>query len=239
MTDKVRVESRDGVVRITLTNPANGNKIGGEVDDAIFAALDALDETSRAILLAAEGDDFCMGRDFPASPDARRSAYSIRKTLAEPVLKLYGAVRQARVPVIARVRGRAAGAGCALAACADVVIASDNARFSVPELDRDTPPMLVMTALHGKISPSHAAYLVLSRAPVAAAEAFTMGLVSRVVPDAELDAECEALLAKLSTNSAVALQTVKAFAVAGDAPNVTPIATLAGSLIAVSIAEKG
>lgn len=234
----VRIEHDNGIVRITLTGQANGNRIGGAVDEAIFNALAGLDENSRAIVLAAEGADFCLGREFPASADARRSAHSIRKTLAEPVLQLYGAVRSARVPVIALVRGRAYGAGCALAACADFVIASDTASFAVPELDMDTPPLLVMSALHGKIPASHAAYLVLSRSPIGAAQAFAMGLVSCVVADDRLEDTGAGITTKLTANSALALRTIKDFVVAADAARFAPAAALAGNLISVALAER-
>lgn len=234
----VRIEHANGIVRITLTGRAGGNRIGGAVDEAIFDALAGLNDDSRAIVLAAEGPDFCLGREFPASPDARRSAQSIRKALAEPVLRLYGVLRNARVPVIARVQGRAFGAGCALAACADFVIAGDSASFAVPELDMDTPPLLVMTALHGKILASHAAYLVLSRLPVSAAQALAMGLVSCVVADDRLEDTCAAIATKLSGNSALALQTVKDFALGADTAKFAPAAALAGSLISVALAER-
>src|SRR6185312_6780278 len=96
----------------------------------------------------------------------------------EPILDLYQAMRNAPVPIIAAVQGRAAGVGCALAGLADVGIAAEDAQFTIPEMNHDIAPTLVMTALTDRIPRNHLAHLVITRDPIDGRMAQTLGLVA-------------------------------------------------------------
>lgn len=235
----IDVDAREGVLHIRLANGADGNRFGPEADRLLLAALAQVDDGTKAILLSAEGPDFCTGRASPMPPPGSgATAADLRRAVAEPVLAIYAALRQAPVPVLAAVQGRALGVGAALVACADLAIAAADATFAVPELDRDIPPLLVMTAMAGRIAPSHLMRLVLSRDPVDADEAQRMGLVAQVVPAAALAETIARTLVKLKAASASTLSTIKRFALASDGGGFEAAQTHAADMIALALGER-
>ena len=108
-------------------------------------------------------------------PDAKPSAETLRRVVAAPPLALYDALKAVPVPVMAVVRGRAIGVGCALAGVCDLALAADDAVFQIPEMERDIPPTLVMSALIGRVPVKTVAHMVLSRATLNASEALQAG----------------------------------------------------------------
>jgi enoyl-CoA hydratase len=88
---------------------------------------------------------------------------------------LYGAFRNAKVPIIAVVQGRAVGLGCALAALCDITIASDRARFQLPEMSHRIMPTIAMSALVDRVPRKAATYLVYSTQEIDAQKALTLG----------------------------------------------------------------
>jgi enoyl-CoA hydratase/carnithine racemase len=209
MNDGVRIAPRgDDILEIILTRPA----LSPAMADAITQALDALAAPTRVVLLRTDGPNFCTGRT-PVMPPAgtRATALDLRQLIADPVLEFYQRLRDVPVPLVIAVQGRAAGVGCALAGLADVCIAADDATFSVPEMDKDVAPTLVMTALADRISRAALARLVFGREPIGAVEAKAIGLIGLTCPAGELLQHAEALLAKLHGNSVPVLRGVKSF----------------------------
>ena len=203
---------QDKILEIVLNRPEAANALTPEMAEAIAAALQSLDPEVRAVLLRAEGSDFCTGRSAIMPPaGTRATAYDLRRLIADPVLDFYAVLRAVPVPVVAAVRGRAAGVGCALAGLADVAIAADTAVFSIPEMNHDIAPTLVMTALADRLPRAALARLVLTRDPVSAAEAKSLGVIGMVVPEADLDAEVSRVLAQLAKNSVATVRGIKAF----------------------------
>jgi len=204
---------RDGALfEVRLTDSAGGNLVSNAAGDRIAAALAALDPEVKLVRLSADGHDFCLGRISPMPrPGAVVTGHDLKVRVAEPALRVYDALRDCPVPVLAVVRGAAAGYGCGLVAASDLVLAGQGATFSVPELDRDIPPTLAMTAMGGRV-PHHAiAQMVFSRAPIAADQALAWGLVGRVVADADLDAEAQALTRSILDRSVQAVRAVKEY----------------------------
>jgi enoyl-CoA hydratase len=91
------------------------------------------------------------------------------------------------------VRGRAFGFGCAIAAVCDITLAADTAKFQVPEMAHNIMPTMVMSALVDRVPRKAMTYLVWSTAVIEPQRAREAGIVSEVVPAAELDAAVEAL----------------------------------------------
>jgi enoyl-CoA hydratase/carnithine racemase len=205
--------NRDGpLVDVMLDRPDNGNLIDSAMSEAIIEAVATLDDDVKLVRILSSGSDFCKGRQSPMPPkDAKPSAETLRRVVAAPPLALYDALKAVRVPVLSVVRGEALGVGCALAGVCDVALAADDAVFQIPEMERDIPPTLVMSALIGRVPVKTVAHMVLSRLRLSAAEALQAGLVSRVVPAASLDAEAEALTQTLLGCSAVTLRAVRQF----------------------------
>lgn len=213
MASEQVIVRRDGdVLEIILNRPGQGNYLSLEMGDAIIAALAGIDESVKLVKLSANGDDFCAGRDSPIPTlGPKPSAETIRKVVAAPPLALYDAIRNTPPPVIGVVRGRAIGAGCGLACVCDITLCSDQATFAIPEMERDIPPTLVMTALIGRVPVKTLAHMVYSREALDAQQALAAGLVRKVVAAADLDAEADKLVATMITNSAVTLRAVKQY----------------------------
>ena len=106
---------------------------------------------------------------------------------SDVVFDAYGAMRNCPVPIIAVVQGGAHGFGCAIAAACDVTLASDKATFSVPEMAHQIMPTMVMSSFVDRVPRKAMAYLVYSMFEVSAERALSYGIVSDVVPAAQLD----------------------------------------------------
>lgn len=208
----VTIDRKGALIDIVLDRPENGNLIDATMSETIIAAVTAVDDDVKLVRIVSSSADFCKGRLSPMPPkDAKPSAETLRRVVTAPPLALYDALKAVRVPVVSVVRGEALGVGCALAGVCDIALASENAAFQIPEMERDIPPTLVMSALTGRVPVKTIAHMVLSRRKLSAHEALHAGLVSRVVPAANLDAEADALVQTLLGCSAVTLRAVKQF----------------------------
>lgn len=204
---------RDGALfEVRLTDSAGGNLVSNAAGDRIVAALATLDPEVKLVRISADGRDFCLGRISPMPrPGAVVTGHDLKVRVAEPALRVYDALRNCPVPVLSVVRGAAAGYGCGLVAASDLALAGESATFSVPELERNIPPTLAMTAMGGRVAYHAIAQMVLSREPIPAPQALAWGLVGKVVADADLDAEAEALTRSILGYSAEAVRAVKEY----------------------------
>jgi enoyl-CoA hydratase/carnithine racemase len=152
------------------------------------AALAHIDDdtTSRAVILrGAGGRAFCAGADLKGmfregSILEAREQYT---ALAEVLETIPGM----RTPVIARVHGYALAGGCGLAAACDIVVASEDAVFGLPEIKLGLLPLMVLAPILRTATPRRILELVLTGRELAAREAQDIGLVTRVVPREDLD----------------------------------------------------
>jgi len=182
------LSKQDGpVLEIILNRPDRGNG----ADDAMAIELtrlikEAPNET-KCIVLRGAGADFCTGRVAAGPPPTGPgNAFAVRGFF-EPVFNCYGAIRNSPIPVIAVVHGRALGFGCAIAAVADITLASDAATFQVPEMAHNILPTMVMSSFVDRIPRKAFTYLVYSTAVISAERALSFGIVSDIVPSAKLD----------------------------------------------------
>lgn len=211
MSDKVTLGIDDrGVASITLSNPAGANAMDLEFTAALRAHAERLqDESPTVVVLRAEGERFCVGGDLgwmQAQPDAQASLRELAGDLHAALLLLDAL----DAPVIARVQGAAAGAGMSLVCGADLAIAGRSATFTVAYtgvgLSPDGGSSYWLPRIIGR---RRAAELMLTNRRVKAEEALTIGLVSQVVDDAELDAAVEALAGRLAAGPTPAYGSVK------------------------------
>jgi len=186
MTDfeTILTETRGRVGWITLNRPEALNALNStlvrELADAA-AAFDA-DEGIGCIVLTGSERAFAAGADIKEMADKTTRDMS----MANPFAGLEGFARL-RTPVIAAVAGFALGGGCELAMMCDIILAADTARFGQPEIGLGVIPGLGGTQrLPRAVGYYKAADLVLTGRTMGAAEAEIAGLVSRVVPAADL-----------------------------------------------------
>jgi enoyl-CoA hydratase len=211
MTDIIR-SSRDGMVAgITIDRPEEGNLLTIEMVRALTAAFRAAADTkAKVIVLRSVGPDFCRGRDSTGTAPSP-TALKMRANVCEPILDAYDAIANAPQPVVCVVQGVAHGFGCAIAGACDISIATDNARFKVPEMEKDLPPTLAISALMPRTPRKALTWMVYSTEELDASMALQFGIVSMVVPATQLDTALSKLLANMSARSAEALIAVKDF----------------------------
>lgn len=197
---------------IVIDRPDAGNALTAAMTAELAVALGHLPEATKFVVLRGEGADFCAGRVSPMPPPGTvMTAAQVRGRVSDPVLDFYATVRQVDVPLIAVVRGRAHGVGCALAGLADLVIADQSADFMVPEMNRDIPPLLVMTALAARLPRAALARMVLGREHVGAEQAVAIGLAAEACMADEVDATLAKYRERLASNGRTALAAVKHF----------------------------
>ena len=211
MTKLITSKTQDRVTTLSIDRPDKGNRITNEMAAALGEDIDEAGRTgSKLIVLRGSGDVFCLGRDM--QPDGEQGAATdIRANNTEPALRLFAKFQACPATIVGVVQGKAIGMGCAIAALSDITVSAENAKYQIPEMGRDLPPTIVMWALADRMPRKAIAYMVYSRDPIDAATALSFGLISRIVPEKDLETEVHLLISKLSKNSLVALNAVKTY----------------------------
>ena len=211
MADAVLKEKDGDITIVTLNRPEAGNRQTDATWAEVTEMFDGAAKESRAIVFKGAGDDFCLGREAMGAPGPVLEAYAVRDR-AETIFNLYGAFRNAKIPIVGVVQGRAAGLGCALAALCDITIASDRARFSFPEMAHRIMPTIAFSALVDRLSRKAATYMIYSTEEVDASTALAYGLVSKVVAANQLDASVATLVAHFKKTPLPAILAAKEYA---------------------------
>src|SRR5580658_6857004 len=138
---------QDGaILRITLNQPQRGNAVSDEMVATLTGIIEGAEKTSSVVLLRGAGTDFCVGCAVMGSTPKHDPDALERRTFSDVVFNCYGAMRNAKIPIVAAVHGRALGFGCAIAAACDITLASDKAVFQVPEMAHNILPTMVMSS---------------------------------------------------------------------------------------------
>jgi 2-(1,2-epoxy-1,2-dihydrophenyl)acetyl-CoA isomerase len=212
----VLLESREnGVARLVLNRPDSRNALSGELTDALLAALARLADAAEvgAVVLSGAGPAFCAGGDVKAMTARVDAAPSFEQSARDLVRRaeITRLLHEMPKPTIAMINGPAMGAGMAIALACDLRLAGPAARFGTAfgqvGLPGDFGAIYFLTKAVG---PAKARELFFTAAVVDASTALTMGMVNRVVPDAELEAETLALAQRLADGPRVALGYMKA-----------------------------
>jgi enoyl-CoA hydratase/carnithine racemase len=199
-----------GVARITLNRPDVRNALSRTLIQELAGALAAFeaDPAARVIVLSGAGDKaFCAGADLKGVGD-RGTTLQARESFGG-LAGILESLTAMRTPVIAQVHGFALAGGCGLAAGCDLVIASEDAVFGLPEIKIGLLPLIVMAPILRAVGRKRGLLMILSGESITARDAFEMGLVSRVVSRADLEAETTALAERLATFSPTAMGIAK------------------------------
>jgi enoyl-CoA hydratase/carnithine racemase len=195
-------EDGEGVCTLTMNRPAQMNLLTTEMLTALESAFKEIsqDRKIKVVILAATGKGFCAGHDLKEIKALGELA-KIEKLFAQ-CSRMMQAITALPQPVIARVQGAAAAAGCQLVAQCDLALASDSARFVTSGVTWgffcSTPGVAVGRNLQRK----HAMEMLLTGEPVDARKALEWGLVNGVVPAERLDEETRALALKIARKPA-------------------------------------
>jgi methylglutaconyl-CoA hydratase len=196
----VQLSIQRKVATLTLNNPRKRNPLSmGMVLELsnLLRECDADDKVGCVVLTGA-GESFCAGADLQEFLEGIDAGSMEHWTSGEPWGDLFRLVPGMAKPLVAAVRGHALAGGCGLVAVCDMAIASENTTFGTPEINIGLFPLFIFPALIRAIGRRHAVDLCLTGRSISAAEAQTMGLVNRVVPDADLEAATYALASELA-----------------------------------------
>lgn len=246
MLELVRYENNDGIVTMTLDDPDTRNAISGaEMVAAILAALERLeaDETARVAILTGAGPVFSSGGNIKAMGHAGGLNDPLpartRANYKRGIQRLPLAFAALEVPVIAAVNGPAIGAGCDLACMCDLRVAARSARFA------ESFVKLGLIAGDGGawllprvIGFSRACEMALTGDPIDADTALEWGLVSRVVPDADLIDTAIVLAERIAANPPFAVRMTKRLLWEAQSASLSGVLEMAAAMQAVNHATS-
>lgn len=205
--ETLQVARAGGIVTITLDRPAKKNAMNDAMWDELLATFREIASSSddRAVVITGAAGEFCSGADLTGRGADRHQLAAMRH-VGDVALALHKLPQ----PTIAKVRGVAVGAGCNLALGCDLVVASDTARFSEIFAKRGLSIDFGGSwLLPRRVGMHRAKELALLADIISAAEAERIGLVNRVVADAELDAFVDDWAARLAGGPPIALAMTK------------------------------
>jgi len=210
--ETVTIERRDGhVLVVTLNRPESANALNTQMGLDLMELFEGLTvdlEGLRAVILTGQGSKaFCAGGDLKQRDGMTNEAWQAQHLVFERMLR---AILACPIPVIAAVNGAAYGGGCEIAAAADFVYASTNARFALTEVTLGIMPGMGGTQnLPRAVGERRAKELILSGQPFSAAEAELWGLVNRVLPPEELLAAALVIAERIASNGPLAVRQAK------------------------------
>jgi len=228
-----RVEKN--VAFLTINREAHRNSISAAAVALFHEALDRAlqDEAVRVVCLTgAGGKAFCSGADLGGAIQGQVG--EVFKNYARLLSRLATFPK----PTVARVNGHCLAGGTGFMLGCDIVIAKDTARFGTPEVNVGLFPMMIGALIFRNVPRKKAMQMILLGEQLSAAQALEMGLITRAVPEAQLDAEVEKVLAAIAGKSPIGLQLGKrAFAAAESMPLDEAVLFLAGKFAEVAATE--
>jgi enoyl-CoA hydratase/carnithine racemase len=188
-----------GILWLTLHRPTRCNALSHALLEALADAVQsaATDTSVRVVVLRGAGPAFCAGHDLGELAAHTDPAW--QRALFDRCSDLMIALGDLPVPVVAEVHGMATAAGCQLVATCDLAIAGESARFATPGVNIGLFCSTPMVALSRAVAPKQALRMLFTGEPIDAAEALRSGLVSEVVPDAELADRVRAIGATIAS----------------------------------------
>ncbi len=217
MTDDeaVRYAVTDAVATLTMDQPHNRNALTPALMSGLAQGMEAAlaDEAVGVIVLTNTGPAFCAGADLsggsPAGLGAGAGAGKRRGARRDGLADLLAAIQDSTKPVVARIAGHCMGGGVGLAAACDLSVAGDAVKFGFTEVRVGVAPAIISVVCLPKLRRADALELFLSGERISAARAAEVGLITRAVPAADLDAEVTAVVARLLAGGPSALAAAK------------------------------
>jgi enoyl-CoA hydratase/carnithine racemase len=210
VTPLVLQQQKGAVAYLTLNRPAQYNALSEEMLAAVEAALDkvAADAVTRVVVLSGAGKAFCAGHDLKQM-NSKPSVDYYRQLFAD-CSRLMMRIQSLPQPVIARVHGVAAAAGCQLVATCDLAIAADDARFAVSGINVGLFCATPSVALSRNVGRKAAFEMLVTGEMIDAATAAQRGLINRCVPVDRLDHEVSRIAAAIAAKPPSAVAAGKA-----------------------------
>ncbi|WP_054032651.1 enoyl-CoA hydratase/isomerase family protein [Desulfatitalea tepidiphila] len=235
MAEKDLIYQVDGqVATVTINRAAARNAITPEAVVLFHSALDQAqaDDGVRVVCITGAGDKaFCSGADLGGGmqDDADRRSHF------DSYARLISRLAEFPKPTVARVNGHCLAGGTGFMLACDIVIARASAQFGTPEVNVGLFPMMIGALIFRNVPRKKAMEMILLGERLTAAQALEMGLVTRVAPEEDFDAEVGMVLAALAAKSPIGLKLGKAaFAAAERMPLAEAVRFLGGQLVEVA-----
>ena len=239
----LNVDIRDGVARVTLDRP----EVRNAFDDALIASLRKAfleierNSSVRVVVLAGNGTAFCAGADLNWMKRMAKYGHDENLADARALAEMLAALERLPQPTIARVHGPAFAGGTGLVAACDMAIGTPQAKFCFSEAKLGLSPATISPYVLRAIGERAARRYFLSAEVFDAEEALRIGMLSVVVPAAELDATLEGLLQHLLAGGPQAHAKIKNLirAVAGRPLDETLMADTARRIAEIRVSPEG
>jgi methylglutaconyl-CoA hydratase len=205
-----------GVATVTLNRPEVNNAYNGDLIQGLLDAMDALAGAAalRAVVLKGNGRHFQAGADLKWIDAVRHASPEENARVSRATAEAVQRLNRAPVPTVALVQGGCFGGGTGIVAACDVVVAADNAIFSIAEVRWGLTAAIIIPQLNDAIGVRQVRRYALTGERFGAAEARRIGLVHEVVPLAELEGAGARIVGHLLENDPEALRETKAHALA-------------------------
>jgi methylglutaconyl-CoA hydratase len=198
------------ILTITLNRPERRNALTSAMMHELTLALrEAEDSRCGIVVLRGAGEHFCSGLDLSELRAMAGRSLEQHRLDSMNIAELFRTLYSLSLPSIAEVRGFALAGGMGLATLCDFTLASEDARFGYTEVKIGFVPAIVSSFLLLQVGEKQARDLLLTGRIIDAAEAHALGLLTKVVPAADLDAAISGLSASLLANSPVAMRATK------------------------------
>jgi enoyl-CoA hydratase/carnithine racemase len=230
-------QRKGGVAFLTLNRPAQYNVLSEQMMAALHGALDSLatDSSVRVVVLGGAGKAFCAGHDLKQMKANRSLEYYRR--LFDDCSRLMMRIQSLPQPVIARVHGVAAAAGCQLVAMCDLAVAADEARFAVSGVNIGLFCATPSVALSRNVGRKAAFEMLVTGDLIDAAAAVQRGLINRSVPAERLDQEIDRLAAAIAAKPRSVIAGGKALFYRQIELGIAPAYQLAGQAMACDMTD--
>jgi methylglutaconyl-CoA hydratase len=203
---EVRVEVARGTLTVTLADVENRNALGAGIVNGLHDAIARAnaDPAIRAVVVTNDGTTFCAGanlKQISGAPKSARAIVGFEELLAE--------IQSSPTPIVGKIKGHVVGGGNGLAAAFDIAIAQEDVKFGFTEVRLGVAPAIISVVCLPKMRHGEAMEVFLRGNRFPAARAAELGLISRAVPAAELDAAVDEVLADLRLGGPEALAVAK------------------------------
>ena len=205
MTELVKYAVADSVATLTFDSPHNRNALSRQLITEFHACMErsAADDAARVVVIRAEGRAFCSGADL-----SEASSGSMEEG-ALAIVDLQRRIVTHPKPVVTRLHGAVRAGGIGIVAASDVAISAADATFALTEVKLGLAPAAISLTVLPRLTSRAAAWACLTGETFTGAQAEEMGLVTKAVPEAELDAEVERVCRSLVTGSPQGLRETK------------------------------
>ncbi len=237
----VKCSARGVVATLTLDRPNQRNALSGELIVTLRSELAAIkaDASLQVVVITGAGERaFCAGGDLGGGMAGGKGGFPARIAEKGLFAELIEDLRGLGKPVVARMNGDAFGGGVGLLLACDLVVAADDVRLGLPEIKVGLWPMMVTTLLVRHVGHKAALEMMMLGERYDAATAKAMGLVNRVVPREELDAEVDRVADALASRSPAVLKMGRdAFYATSDLPVEAALPVLRDRLVLNTLLE--